>query len=309
MNCMCAIYQKFYSSLKNLDSISINNDFFDNISYFDSFFNEFRSITFALQNSFKHDETAMQNYDILKNKYLLSDNMKWCNETRVDVTHKKPFQLNKIVDVDLYYMDKLRTKIHHNFDLAINDMSLKEITEEIIKEFSLIETNGPEIYFTINYYFLDNKENINVFDNINKILLNMNNFLIEFDKTIQYECKNCELVKSKISNILNRVIVKNIELQKDGVFDVKDKTIKFGSTALFAFESRENTILKNPKASIKDNPILKGETFEELFLSFISSHIYLYFIQQKHIMPTFFVFFEDGTFTIKSFLFDNKATM
>ena len=26
-------------------------------------------------------------------------------------------------------------------------------------------------------------------------------------------------------------------------------------------------------------------------------------------MPTFFVFFEDGTFTIKSFLFDNKATM
>ena len=76
MNCMCAIYQKFYSSLKNLDSISINNDFFDNISYFDSFFNEFRSITFALQNSFKHDETAMQNYDILKNRGNINERIR-----------------------------------------------------------------------------------------------------------------------------------------------------------------------------------------------------------------------------------------
>ena len=309
MNCMCAIYQKFYSSLKNLDSVSIKNDFFDNISYLDSFFNEFRSITFTLQSSFKHDKAAMKNYDILKDKYLLSDNMKWCNETRVDVTHKKPFQLNKIVDVDTYYINESKTEIHHNFDLAINDMSLKEITKEIINNFSQIITNEPEIYFTINCSFLDGKENINIFDNINDILLNMNNFLIEFDKDIKYECKNCELIKSKINNMLNRALVKGNELQRDGVFDVKSKKIKFGSSAILSFGNQDNIILKNPKVPIRDNPLLKGKTFEELFFLFISNHIFLYFFQQKHIMPTFFIFFEDNTFTIKSFLFTNKATM
>lgn len=308
MNCMCDIYQKFYSSLKNLDSISINNVFFDNISCFDSFFSEFRSITFTLQSSFKHNEKAMHQYDLLKDKYLLSDNMKWCNDTRVDVTHKKPFQLNKIVDVDLYYMDKSRTKIHHKFDLAINDMSLKEITNEITKELSLIETVEPEIYFTINYYFIDSKKNINVFNNINEIISNMNTFLIEFDKNIQYDCENCELLKNKISDVFNRIIVKNIEFQKDGVFEVKSKKISFGSTAIFAFGSQENTIISNPKISIKDNPLLKGRNINDFFASFISFHLLVYILQKKHIMPTFFIFFEDETFTIKSFLFDNKAT-
>ena len=95
MECMCPVYQKFYSALKNINSISIQNDFFDNVSFFDSFFNEFRSITFTLQSSIDKNEKLLKIYEGLKKEYLLSDIMKWCNNTRVDVTHKKPFQIGR----------------------------------------------------------------------------------------------------------------------------------------------------------------------------------------------------------------------
>lgn len=309
MECMCPVYQKFYSALKNINSISIQNDFFDNVSFFDSFFNEFRSITFTLQSSIDKNKKLLKIYEDLKKEYLLSDIMKWCNNTRVDVTHKKPFQLNKIIDVDIYYIDKTRTKIHYNFDIAINDKSNKEIVKEISDILSKIETNEPEIYFTINYKFLDGKEKINIFENINEILVTMNQFLQKFEKNINNKCKNCELLKDNIKNISNSIKLKKFELQHDGVFNVKTKKIEFGSIGIISLGNSENEIIDSPRISTKANKLLKGDNIEDFYMSFVTNHLLIYLMQEKHIMPTFFIFFDDGTFTIKSFLFDNKATI
>ena len=309
MECMCSVYQKFYSALKHINSISIKNDFFDNVSSFDSFFNEFRSITFALQNSIDNDEELLKVYNDLKNEYLLNDKMKWCNNTRVDVTHKKPFQLKKIIDVDIYYIDKARTKIHHNFDIAINDKSHKEIIKEIIDVFSKIETIKPEIYFTINYIFLDGKENINIFDNINEVLVTMNEFLQKFEIHINNECDNCNLLKEKIRKGLHNIKFKKIELQRDGVFDVKTKNIEFGSLEFISLGNSKTGIIDNPRVPVQGNEFLKGNSIEEYYMSFIINHLLIYLMQEKHIMPTFFIFYNDDTFSIKSFLFDNKATI
>ena len=309
MECMCPVYQKFYSALKHINSISIKNDFFDNVSSFDSFFNEFRSITFALQNSIGKDEELLKIYNDLKDRYLLNDKMKWCNNTRVEVTHKKPFQLNKVIDVDIYYIDKARTKIHHNFDIAIKDKTYAETIKEIIDVFSKIETSEPEIYFTINYIFLDGKENINIFDNINEILITMNEFLQKFETHINNKCDNCNLLKEKIRKLLHNIKFKKIELQRDGVFYVKTKNIEFGSLEFISLGNSNTGVIDNPRITVKDNILLNGDSIEDFYKSFITNHLLIYLMQEKHIMPTFFIFYDDDTFSIKSFLFDNKATI
>lgn len=42
---------KFYSALSSLEKFEKGSNFFDNISYLDNFFSEYRNITFVLQKS------------------------------------------------------------------------------------------------------------------------------------------------------------------------------------------------------------------------------------------------------------------
>lgn len=49
-------YQKFYSALSNLERFNKESNFFDNISAIDSFFTEYRNITFVIQSSLAHTE-------------------------------------------------------------------------------------------------------------------------------------------------------------------------------------------------------------------------------------------------------------
>nr|MBP3259213.1 hypothetical protein [Bacilli bacterium] len=309
MKCMCNVYQKFYSALKNLDSISIENNFFDNVSFFDNFFNEFRSITFTLQAEIDNDKNLLNKYQTLKEKYLMNKIMKWCNNTRVDVTHKRPIQLNKVIDVDIYYIDKTSSAIHYDFDIAIDDTPQKEIEKEITKKFTEINTTAPEIYFTINYNFYDKKENINIFENINEILENMYKFLEEFCETLEINCKNCTLLKEKTTEKLNNIIAKKLELQLDGVFNTKTKKIEYGSYATIFFADSNGKVINMPRTKVNGNILLHGDNINDYFLSFIIQHVLLYVLQEKHIIPTFYIFYDNGTFTIKPFMFNNKASI
>ena len=49
-------YQKFYSALSHLERFDKESNFFDNISAIDSFFNEYRNVTFVMQESLSHTE-------------------------------------------------------------------------------------------------------------------------------------------------------------------------------------------------------------------------------------------------------------
>lgn len=59
-------YQKLYSALNNLERFNKESNFFDNISAIDSFFTEYRNITFVMQTSLKHTEfyTAYEKIEI-----------------------------------------------------------------------------------------------------------------------------------------------------------------------------------------------------------------------------------------------------
>ena len=49
-------YQKLYSALSHLERFDKESNFFDNISAIDNFFNEYRNITFVMQESLRHTE-------------------------------------------------------------------------------------------------------------------------------------------------------------------------------------------------------------------------------------------------------------
>lgn len=53
-------YQKFYSILSHLERFDKESNFFDNISAIDSFFNEYRNVTFVMQESLS-DKKLMSN--------------------------------------------------------------------------------------------------------------------------------------------------------------------------------------------------------------------------------------------------------
>ena len=49
-------YQKFYSALSSLARFKKDANFFDNISCLDTFFSEYRNVTFAIQSQLKHSD-------------------------------------------------------------------------------------------------------------------------------------------------------------------------------------------------------------------------------------------------------------
>ena len=49
-------YQKLYSALSSLERFDKEADFFNNISCLDTFFSEYRNVTFAVQSQLKHTE-------------------------------------------------------------------------------------------------------------------------------------------------------------------------------------------------------------------------------------------------------------
>ena len=63
-------YQKLYSALSHLERFNKESNFFDNISAIDSFFNEYRNITFVMQASLKHTEYYGA-YEKNRDKYLV----------------------------------------------------------------------------------------------------------------------------------------------------------------------------------------------------------------------------------------------
>ena len=84
-------FQKFYSALSNLERFNQEANFFDNISCIDSFFSEYRNITFTIQNSLKHTD-YFSIYEKNRDKYLTDH---WFVEKRNETIKQKSFQLVK----------------------------------------------------------------------------------------------------------------------------------------------------------------------------------------------------------------------
>src|SRR5574344_2395432 len=192
MKCMCSCYQKLYSSLNLLNQIKMDNDFLDNVSYLDSFFNEFRNITFTLQKSIDKNPKELKIYTSLIEKYLKTDDSEWLKETRNEVLKEGPFYLTKKVSVSVYYIDKEKVTMEYSFNMESEDTTKEIITKKIIEEFSKIQTSEPDIFFSIKYIFMDKEEEIDIFKIINNGINSINKLLDDFSTQINNDCERCE---------------------------------------------------------------------------------------------------------------------
>lgn len=309
MKCMCSAYQKLYSSLNLINSISIDNSFFDNISFLDSFFSEFRNITFVLQKSIGDNQNEKNIYDTLQQKYLTTNTLKWLKETRNEVLKESPFDLRKNIYVDIYYIDEVKSKIHYTLNINTNDITYSELTNHIKNEFSKIKTKSPDIFFTIKYLFTDSNQK-EIFELILNGIKDMNLFLTEFSNKINNNCSTCNSLKEEISKKIKNLNFKKFIFTQDGSFNTKTKKIEFANTTELIWDKDNyftNSYTKIPLNN--DNKILTGNTLEEKFKSFITSHIAIYQFQQNHIVPTFFIFYADNTYSIETVFVFNKATI
>ena len=191
-NCLlCGTYQKFYSSLKSLYDFSKTEDFFDMISCLDKFFSEFRSITFVLQKSINGTQYE-DVYSNLKNKYLCNETMKWFINKRNETLKEMPFNLRRVIVVDVYFFGKSKKIIDSSYTYE-NWTNINKIKSEIKKD--LKQYNFPEIYLSTKLRFMDGEKDIDIFELIKYGINSMSDFLHDFDKDVNIECRRCKKLK------------------------------------------------------------------------------------------------------------------
>lgn len=308
MKCMCPIFQKYYNALRSINELKTTNNFFDNISFVDNFFSEFRNITFVLQKQLKTPEEKAL-YEELRLKHLDNDEMKWFVDVRNEVLKEHSFELKKNVIVNVYGIVKEKNIINETFTVEDNDLSSVEIENKVKKELLKINTKEPELFLTIKYSFLNKDEEINIYEIIKKGLSIMHSFLNEFEEKIKNECKLCENLKKVILEKNTEFSTKRMEFITDCSYDVKNNKLVFYDKADILYGTKNNNFLMDEKRlSLKDNIFPKNNNMEEIFESFILIHTWTYISQQKHIMPTFVIVYSDMTFTLDSFFAFTKAT-
>ena len=310
MKSIISVYQKYYSSLKAISEIKKDNTFFDNISNLDTFFLEFRNITFVLQKQLETEEEK-ELYKELKEKYLNDKKMKWMKDTRNSVSKENPFNLKKNIVVDVYYIESSKKMLDFTFSIKSDDLSSNEIMKKIKSKLMDIDTTDPDIFITIKYIFTDEKEEVNIMEYVKYAIDKMGEFLIEFEKKLNINDDKVNCIKDEIKNKIVNLYINNMKLVEDCSFNKKTNEFEFSHKAEFVYVNKNKLDNReNKKIPLKeDNFLLHGKSLEEKFKCFIKKHINIYIMQNNNIVPTFIIIYEDKTFTIESVFIYNKSSV
>lgn len=295
--------QKFYNALKHLKQFATENSFFDNIGCIDTFLSEYRSATLVLQASLGEPKHPVYINNL--NKYLLRDKMtaKWMNDQRVTVIHKHPFLLKKNLRVVIY--DHGNAVVFKKYEQSLEkEDPIGDYFQEIRDV--LLSTESPEIYFSVQYAFVDEDDSneVNIFDLIESSVVSMWYFLHAMKDDLDDH--------SDVSaNLMHKIDSLFLSLPKRWTIDAvdycyyrSDDSFERGLTLMMTLPD-----VKIPAASfiglVKRMPA-NVETFYEAFIYF---HTYIYIEQKHHIASTFFVEYEDGTYQNIAFAGSIRTTM
>lgn len=303
MSLLAPALQKFYSALKSLERFSTENSFFDNTSSIDTFLSEFRSVTFALQTSLgrKDHPDYIRNRDaiIAKNPVV----SKWLNDQRVTIIHQHPFNLKKVLRIVVY--DSGNAVVLKKYEQSVEqEEPFGDYLQVVRNSFLAIQT--PDIYFSAQHLFVEQEDlkERSIFEFIDSGILSMWKFL----HTMKVDLKD----NSKIANKLMAEIDGIVQLMPQRwMLDVVDYCYYKTDDS---FEKGESFTLMQP-----DIPMLVESFVEEVqkmsttvtdfFDAFIYLHTLIYVQQKHHIMSTFFVEYENGTYRMISFLATIRTTM
>lgn len=287
---------KFYSALNNLDQFRKGNNFFDNISYLDNFFSEYRNITFVLQKSIKHTEFNSI-YEDYRNKYLSDKTSKWFVEKRNEVLKEHPFNLEKRITITLYSPITSVALPEYVFTIE-DDVPYSTLIDSFKTLFAKI--NPIEVFFSVDFSFFEKGHDEELYDDLIRGIHNMKLFMASMKEAIKEECELCNQLEQRINEIEFHNVPKNMLFIDDFVYYAQKDLFEKSSRIELVFPE---SLKRTPLQGFYNFPD-KGDAFD----NFIKLHLFI-FSGKKRLMPTFMIIYEDATFSLQSFDASVKTTI
>lgn len=299
-NILVPAAQKLYSALSSLERFSKHNDFFDNISSLDSFLSEYRNVTFVIQKSLAHTD-LFRLYEETRDKFLSGDLGKWLVNKRNEVLKEHPFKLQKEVIVTIY--DSLSTlrMVSEKFT-AEDDADYASLIESL-RQF-LNSRDRVETSFSVEFVYKEIDTDDNLFNKLLTGVSNMYEFLIALNQKIGDDSALFRSIMDKIKN-LNIIRVNTTDLFVDDyVYYSKDDNFERGSRIelrlpKFRLPANKMFELHGLDISLDTFDITVINDTHEIFLKTILLHAFLYSQQNKHIMDTIILIYDDNSLEIQ----------
>ena len=300
-NILVPAAQKLYSALSSLERFSKHNDFFDNISSLDSFLSEYRNVTFVIQKSLAHTD-LFRLYEETRDEFLSGDLGKWLVNKRNEVLKEHPFKLQKEVIVTIY--DSLSTlrMVSEKFT-AEDDADYASLIESL-RQF-LNSRDRVETSFSVEFVYKEINTDDNLFNKLLTGVSNMYEFLISLNQKIGDDSALFRSIMDKIKN-LNIIRVNTTDLFVDDyVYYSKDDNFERGSRIelrlpKFRLPANKMFELHGLDISLDTFDITVINDTHEIFLKTILLHAFLYSQQNKHIMDTIILIYDDNSLEIQS---------
>jgi hypothetical protein len=305
----CVTYgmlQKYYSALKSLDGFSSTNDVFDNISLLDSFFSEFRNITFIAQKSLS-DIGAREEYEKIRDLHLSGSNMRWFVQKRNETTKQEPFRLIKQIEFDFYLVsgkfhyfdDNLAYDYDEKFDIA-----KQFVIETLVKKFGLIE-----VFFSSHIVFKEDGNEVDIYHLILNGIDNMNNFINDIMHFTKCTCGRCSILKSRIQDKRINIRIKEMTFNHDYWFENGQINSVSDDINIMALNIDGNVkLVSEIRLPIGSEFWGDSKCIVSLFRKFIQLHVLIFQKAKESFMPVFMVLYTDDTYELKPFYAPSKAT-
>lgn len=273
-------FQKFYSAVSSLERFNTENNFFDNISSLDTFFSEYRNITFVIQKSLKNTEYNSI-YEKNRDKYLTDH---WFVEKRNETIKQQPFQLIKHIEITVFSPGSGVKVLSEDFSIE-NDTPIKDIIDSM-KEFFL-KINPIEVFFSAKYSFYEKGNDTNIWNKINSGLTVMYAFMEAMYQDIGAICDICNQLRKKIKEIVQILQVHDIRLVDDYIYyPQKDEFERGDYIAAIIGDENDKTISRMSLKNFMQTGVFNydGTAFEKFALM----HAVM-ISTQRDLMPTFMI--------------------
>lgn len=286
---------KFYSALNSLEKFEKGTNFFDNISYLDNFFSEYRNVTFVLQKSLANT-LLMPTYEKLRNQYLVNDVGKWFIEKRNEVLKQQPFNLEKRIVISIYS--------GHTFSLPElvftidNDVKISTIVDSLRTTF--ISFGQLEVMFSAEFLFYEYGQSEDLYNNLILGINQMKLLLADMKKAINEDCKLSNELESKIDKMNFYRVPKDLLFIDDYIFYCKK--------GYFEKASRIAMLSGPGQIRVPIENLNKMYPNGDLFSKFELMHVVI-FQMGKSLLPTCLILYSDDTFELVTFGFSIKTTL
>lgn len=295
-------YQKLYSALSHLERFDKESNFFDNISAIDNFFNEYRNITFVMQESLKHTE-YFGAYEENRDQFLTDH---WFVEKRNETIKQKPFDLIKEVTITLYLPFGGFTVSEKRY--SVTDDEPIESIFTALKDL-LCKVDPHEVCFSVSFSFHEAGSDIDLLKRVLQGVSSMKSFMEAMEQDVGEQCPLCDQLKERIKNIhLAEVPLDFLLISDYTYYPEKDYFDKAERVSMMLSLDGKKIATRRPLLGLT-----QAEHFNydgTAFGNFTLMHAMLRVIRPgMDIMPAIMVVYDDDTYDLDAFDATMKTTM